>query len=164
MFENFFKKSPLEEDGKADAGYVQDAASPFLANLDQAGKRVEQVGQASPAPDKDRCADQRGPKEWEDRILSLDAVDWLQSFPRDVRPYNLAQRYPRICNRMAERWKYPDLMIPYFDELLMDGRGGRQGFPMTIAMEIADLKEQYQATASTTRDDAWNRVIASRIF
>jgi hypothetical protein len=162
MFGNFFKRNRLEEDDKADSGYVQDAAPSFLANLHRAGKRIEQVDQRSPSPDKDRCAGQRAPEKRDDRVLSQDAVDWLQSLPRDVRPYNLAQRYPRICDRMVERWKYPDLMIPYFDDLLMDGRGGRQGFPMTIAIEIAGLKEHYQATVSATNDDVWNRVIASR--
>ena len=164
MFGNFFKKRPLQVDGKADAGHVADEASSFLVHPDRAGTRIEQTAQASPSPDQDRWADKRAPGNREDRILSPDAVDWLQSLPRDVRPYNLAQRYPRICNRMVERWKHPDLMIPYFDDLLMDRRGGRQGLPMTIAMEIAGLKEHYQATVSAKKDDVWNRVTASRMF
>jgi hypothetical protein len=159
MFGNFFKKSPLQEDGKADSGRVVDVASPVLAHPDRGGTRIKHVEHASPSPDKYRRTDQR-----EDRILSLDAVDWLQSLPRDVRPSNLANRYPRICNRMAERWKYPDLMMTYFDDLLMDRRGGRQGLPLTIAIEISALKEHHQATISATKDDVWNRVVASRMF
>jgi hypothetical protein len=164
MFRNFFKKSPVKEDGRPDAGHGENVASSSLANPDRAGQRIDQLDQASPSADRDRRADKRAPSNREDRILSLDAVDWLQSLPRDVRPYNLAQRYPRICNRLVERWKYPDLMIPYFEDLLMAGRGGRQGFPMTIAMEIAGLKEHYQATVSAKKDDVWNRVTASRMF
>ncbi|HYP68755.1 MAG TPA: EAL domain-containing protein [Thiobacillaceae bacterium] len=44
MFGNFFGKSHLEEDGKVDAGYVQDLASSFLANLDRAGIVTDAAG------------------------------------------------------------------------------------------------------------------------
>ena len=131
---------------------------------DKPFERIEQADQANPSPEKDGRAAQRAPEKRGDRMLSLEAVDWLKSLPRDVRPYNLAQRYPRICNRMVERWKYPDLMIPNFDDLLMDRRRGRQGFPMTIAIEVAGLKEHFLATLSTAKDDVWNRVTASRLF
>ena len=65
---------------------------------------------------------------------------------------------------MVERWNFPDLMIPYFDDLLMDRRHGASGFPMTIAIEVASLKEHFLATLSTAKDDVWNRVTASRLF
>ena len=120
--------------------------------------------QSSPSPDKDRWAVQRAPEKPEDRILSLEALAWFDSLPQGVRPHNLAQRYPQICNRIVDRWKYPDLMIHFFDDLLLDSRVGRQGFPMMIAIEIARLKEHFLATLSTTKDDVWDRVIASRIF
>ena len=159
MFRNLFKKRLADENDKVDAGHVKDAASWSPANLDRARRRPEHLAQARPSPGKYERADQRA-----DRILSLDAVDWLQALPHDVRPVNLAQRHPRICNRIAERWKYPELMVPYFDDLLMDGRGGRQGFPMSIAIEISSLREHYQATVSAATDDVWNRVVASRMF
>ena len=118
----------------------------------------------STSADQDRWAEKRAPEKRQDQILSLESVAWLQSLPPNVTPHELARRYPRICNRMVERWKYPDLMIHFFDHLLIDNRGTRRGFPMTIALEIAGLQEHYQVTASATKDDVWNRVIASRIF
>ena len=147
-------KSPVDED----------AAPLFLANLDRAGKRNEQVDQASASPDKGRWAIQRATERPEDRVLNLKAQAWFDSLPPGVRPYNLAQRYPRICNRIVERWRYPDLTIGFFDNLLTDRRGGRRGFPMTIAVEIAGLKKHCQAIVSATNDDVWNRAIASREF
>ena len=96
-------------------------------------------------------------------MLSQEAAAWFDSLPQHVRPNDLAKRYPRICNHIVECWKYPALMVPYFDDLLMDNRGGRQGFPMIIATEIASLKEHYLATLSAPKGDVWDRVIASRI-
>lgn len=157
-------KRPVYEDDKADKSYVQEAASLSLANPDGAGKRIGQVDQASASPDKDRWASQRAREKPEDRTLSLKAQDWFDSLPQGIRPHNLAQRYPRICNRIVDRWKYPDLMIQFFDNLLTDRRGGRRGFPMTIAIEIAGLKEHCQAIVSATSNDVWNQVIASREF
>lgn len=120
--------------------------------------------QSSPSPDEAKWVARRAPEKPRDRILSLDALAWFDSLPQDVRPNNLAQCYPRICNRIVERWKYPDLMIHFFDNLLMDSRTGRKGFAMTIAMEIVNLKEHFLATLSATKDDIWDRVNASRIF
>jgi hypothetical protein len=54
-------------------------------------------------------------------------------------------------------------MIDFFDALLTDGRGGRRGFPMAIAIEITGLKEHYLTTGAATSGDVWNRVIASRM-
>ena len=157
-------KSPVDEDDKAEKSYVQEAASLSLANPDRAGKRNEQVDQASASPDKDRWATQRATEKPEDRVLNLKAQTWFDSLPQRLRPHNLAQRYPRICNRIVERWSYPDLMIRFFDNLLTDRRGGRRGFPMTIAVEIAGLKKHCQAIVSAKNDDVWNRAIASREF
>ena len=163
MFGNFFRKGHMEENLKADAGYVQDAASSLWANVDRTAKIDEQFDHASLSPDEDRWVDQRAPERPEDRVLSPKTQAWFDFLPRGERPHNLANRYPRICNRIVERWAYPDLMIRFFDALLMDARGGRRGFPMTIAIEIARLKEHYLATGGTKKGDVWNRVIASRM-
>ncbi|MGA7179132.1 MAG: hypothetical protein WBX11_06020 [Thiobacillaceae bacterium] len=120
--------------------------------------------QPNPSPDEAKWVAQRAPEKPGDQILSLEALAWFDSLPQDVRPNNLAQRYPRICNRVVDRWKYPDLMVHFFDDLLMDSRAGRKGFPMIIALEIASLKEHFLATLSVTNDDVWNQVVASRIF
>ena len=79
----------------------------------------------------------------EDRALNAYARAWLADLPKAVQPVALAQAFPRICNRIGERWLHPDLMIPYFDALMMDDRRGRQGFPLAIVLEIANLKEYF---------------------
>ena len=68
----------------------------------------------------------------------------LRSVPADCQPRVLAEKFPRILNRMAEIWRRPSLMDAYFDELLVDTRGGRQGFPLDVLFDITSLKEHYQ--------------------
>lgn len=54
-------------------------------------------------------------------------------------PHALDQQFPRIVNKIVILWGEPELEM-YFNELLMDSRGGtRQGFPPEIASEIFNL-------------------------
>ncbi len=48
----------------------------------------------------------------------------------DKYPHALEAKYPRILERVAEAWDSPDKTAAYFTELLIDKRGGRQGFPV----------------------------------
>src|SRR4030095_14255432 len=54
---------------------------------------------------------------------------WLRSVPEQVRPVALATRYGRIVNVLAQHWNDPSACSAYFDDLLIDRRGNRQGFP-----------------------------------
>ena len=84
---------------------------------------------------------------------------WLATLPADVRPHGLAMQYPRIANRFAEIWKRPLQCERYFDSLMIDKRGGRQGFPPAIAAEIAALKSHYLRTSLTMHFGVWgNRI------
>jgi hypothetical protein len=93
----------------------------------------------------------------EDGTLNAVAQAWYAALPKTVQPALLAEGFARICNRMGERWLQPDQIIPYFDELLMDNRGGRQGFPISIAIEIASLKEYYLDALAANKLDVWDR-------
>jgi len=55
----------------------------------------------------------------------------------------LMQAFPRIANRLCETWKRPSVCEHYFDELLVDRRGGRKGFPLKIASELTELRAYY---------------------
>jgi hypothetical protein len=81
----------------------------------------------------------------------------LASFEESVRPTQLAAAFPRIVNRMAGLWKSPRQMDRYFEDLLTDTRGGRQGFPLGILMELTTLKDYYLTVyPPTSRGDVWN--------
>src|SRR5215467_1613393 len=88
----------------------------------------------------------------------------LASIDESVRPKQLAEAFPRIINRMAALWKSPRQMDLYFEDLLTDTRGTRQGFPLGILMELSALKEYYQTKAfpPTQRGDVWKSEDATR--
>jgi len=88
----------------------------------------------------------------------------LASIEEATRPTKLAAAFPRIVNRMASLWRSPRQMDLYFEDLLTDTRGGRQGFPLGILMELSALKEYYQTKAfpPTQRGDIWKSDDATR--
>jgi hypothetical protein len=86
-----------------------------------------------------------------DQQLSADARALLASLDAGVRPMELAARYPRIVNAIARQWRSPVQLDRYFDELLMDSRGNRQGFPLKIVMELSTLREHYAAQSTSAR-------------
>jgi len=68
----------------------------------------------------------------------LDA--WLKSMPPHVRPTALAGIYPRIVMKIIRLWENEPALRAYFDDLTIDRRGGRSGFPPKVAEEIARLQ------------------------
>ncbi len=70
----------------------------------------------------------------------------------DKYPYVLEQRYARIANRIAELWLTPQL-DRYFDELLVDKRGGRQGFAADVMADLMGLYGKHTAIVSANAKD-----------
>ena len=79
----------------------------------------------------------------EDLVLSEKANKWIASLAAELRPEALADRYPRITNLIAEQWRQPTKMDKFFDEVFVDSRGGRKGFPFGVLMELTTLKNFY---------------------
>ena len=80
---------------------------------------------------------------------------WLAELPANVRPRELVRIYPRIANRLAEIWKRPLQCERYLDELMMDTRGNRRGFPREVATEIAALKVHFLSISTAIHYDVW---------
>ena len=80
---------------------------------------------------------------------------WLESLPEDVRPVALAAAYPRIANRLCLLWRRVARCEEYLDELLVDRRGGRAGFPLDVASELTALRSYYAVIHPST-DSAWD--------
>jgi hypothetical protein len=74
------------------------------------------------------------------QMLTSDALKWLAQLPRDVRPLELFHTYPRIANQLAA-FANPAAVSAFLADLLIDNRGGRQGFPGGIALELSRLQE-----------------------
>jgi hypothetical protein len=97
---------------------------------------------------------EKKPKPTEES-LSAAAEGWLANLPDDVRPKLVQEKYPRIVNRMASLWRHPDDFMSYVDGLLVDQRGGRAGFPMTVALELATIKDHYELNVHPERTKAY---------
>ena len=69
------------------------------------------------------------------------AQRWLERLPAEMRPTQLCLAFPRIGNRISLLWPSASLVDGYFEDLLIDKRGGRRGFPDGIPEEIIRLRD-----------------------
>ena len=65
---------------------------------------------------------------------------WLVALPATVRPVALAGIYPRIVKKIMRLWADDVALRAYMEELTIDRRGGRIGFPPKGATEILRLQ------------------------
>lgn len=65
---------------------------------------------------------------------------WMAKLPRNVRPVVLLRRFPRIANMMAGSWGDPCAFRAYVNDLLIDRRGNRKGFPPDVERELVMLR------------------------
>ena len=75
--------------------------------------------------------------------LRTATLQWILKLPEHVQPRHLQLRYPRIANRLAADWERVEVCESYLDSLITDKRGGRKGFPLAVAQEIAGLRDYY---------------------
>ena len=99
----------------------------------------------------------RRAEQSDDSRLTAETVAFLSSLNQSVRPYQLAVRFPRIVNNLARLWEQPAKLDRYLDDLLIDTRGNRQGFPMRILTELVALKEFSGGTVLSGTDVWANR-------
>ncbi len=104
-------------------------------------------------------ANRKGAAQESAEPLGADAARWLNDLPESVRPMKTCARYPRIVNRLASVWDKPTHCGSYFNELLLDGRGDRQGFPLDIAFELAALKNYFETAVHPSHQTIWDDII-----
>lgn len=112
--------------------------------------------QTTKQTDANEWAQHRQPPSPTDHKLQTQAVSWLVSLPESVRPLRLARQFPRIVNHLSTEWKRPNACDKIFDELTVDRRGNRQGFPLDLVKEISNLKSYYEAEVSKRPQDSWS--------
>ena len=83
---------------------------------------------------------------------------WIEGLPPSLRPVALPRDFPRIANTLAVIWKRPARAEEYFQQLLLDHRGGRKGFPPDVAMELSHLATHH-ATLFPYRRSIWDDVL-----
>lgn len=101
----------------------------------------------------------KGGQQDESDAMSAEAVLWLHELPESVRPKKTCARFPRIVNRLASVWGNATACSGYFNELLLDRRGDRQGFPMEIAFELAALKNFFETAVHPSQQTIWDDII-----
>jgi hypothetical protein len=109
-------------------------------------RRDEAAGSGTPAP-KSNAAPAT-------EVTPLTA-EWAAKLPPDVRPRVLLRAFPRIANAIAAVWTEPETCRPYVDELFVDRRGNRNGFPPDAMEELFALRAYYEELHPTT-DRRWD--------
>lgn len=80
--------------------------------------------------------------------LSQEADDFFRTLPGDEYPQALVDQYPRIANSIVELRYDRAKLEAYFQSLLNDSRGGRQGFPFSVLMNLQTLRDSMLGTES----------------
>jgi hypothetical protein len=83
-------------------------------------------------------------------------IEWAAKLPGDVRPMALIRAFPRIANFIAANWPTPTSLSPYLDELFVDRRGNRRGFPPDVMEELFALRAYYEEL-HPTHDRRWDQ-------
>ena len=73
--------------------------------------------------------------------LEVATDNYLRALPGLKYPQALVDRFPRIANKIVSLKSNKPQLRAYFESLLNDTRGGRQGFPFGVLMDIQDLRE-----------------------
>ena len=69
--------------------------------------------------------------------------NWIDLLPPEMFPGALATHYPRVVNIIARLWNDRARCSAYFDELFIDRRGGRQGFPGAVKRDLLKLRHHW---------------------
>lgn len=76
---------------------------------------------------------------------------WFGALPPEVSPHSLVTRFPRIANRIASQWNDRHGAPKLFEELLVDRRGGRAGFPPAVQQDLLRLREFWYSSSARLR-------------
>jgi hypothetical protein len=93
------------------------------------------------SPESAGWRDQRRAPRHNDESLTGTTRIWLRRLPASRRPLKLCIRYPRVANRLAWCWPDPVTTEQVLEDLLVDHRGGRRGFPRPIELELRRLRD-----------------------
>jgi hypothetical protein len=125
--------------GNADSGSFEFEK----VSLTDARKALEETGPAAYVTPK-------RPENWDEKrsqspteALSDETHAWMSDLPESVRPQQLALRYARLANRLCKVWNEQAKCDRLLDDLMIDRRGTRKGFPLQIANELASLRDYF---------------------
>ena len=89
--------------------------------------------------------------------LTGEALRLLIKVDKKVGLEELSLRFPDVLNRIANVWGSSARAERCFDDLLLDSRGTRQGFPQSVIGEIASLRHYYLSHVFPKQIDPWEQ-------
>ena len=102
----------------------------------------------------------RAPEKAE--TLKQTTMHWLAALPTPVRPKHLPIKFVRIANGLSDSWHDPARCSEYFQELLIDRRGGRHGFPNEVGTELAVLQDYFETKVHASPQTVWDLIAGHR--
>lgn len=75
-----------------------------------------------------------------DEALAGSTRQWLRHLPAARRPIQLCTLFPGVAKGLAWSWREPPEALAALDDLLVDRRGGRGGFPRDVVRELRRLR------------------------
>lgn len=93
--------------------------------------------------------------------MTLDEFRKLFSRAPDKFPSGLERRYPRVLNQIVLKWDCPKDMVEYLNDLVVDQRGTRQGFPAEILQEILFVSSLFESWRADRKRKAPAEVLAA---
>ena len=125
--------------------FYRNLSSAVLSDLQLVGDQdgaVSMPARAAPSRPMDWSAMRRAAPAGE---LLKTTVAWFSELPPDVQPRALVAKYPRIANALCAAWRHPQAFKDFMDELLIDRRGGRKGFPADILRDLLALRTHFHS-------------------
>jgi hypothetical protein len=86
------------------------------------------------------------------------AVRLMNTLARKCPLKQVSARFPRVLNRLAAMWGQPHLVERCFQELLIDSRGKRAGFPLEVLTELQALRNCNAQRIVPARVDPWQEM------
>jgi len=93
------------------------------------------------------------------RQLSPDVQQIMAQLPASVSLGRSCSRYPQAVEKLLKHWRNPAEFRLALDAMVMDSRGGRQGFPFDVVSEFSALREYYDQHVSPIRTSGWGSAL-----
>jgi hypothetical protein len=92
------------------------------------------------------------------RQLSPAAQRILAALPPAVNLGRSCAQYPQAVEKLFGHWRNPREFRAAIDAMVIDSRGGRQGFPFDVVRELGTLREYYDRYVDPVKSTAWETV------
>ena len=146
----FFKKKPIATVTKPSSVKLIDDARPMDKPFEFDSTSYDKaLDQHVAIRDENFALDQKRRLQMSLQSLIADkpsagATQLIGKLPHDLSLIHLFSDYPRILNKVAIAWGDHRAFFVLMDDLMIDKRGGREGFPFNVAVELTRLTDHYE--------------------